>query len=131
MEQPGKAFPSSDPSLSGETTGAVRSSCAAINQVLPRDICLGVIVPQIPRDGVIVDVELQPLGDVAEQAFLDELLGQIAQIHVFVDLDVEIIRARVVIEIVSALAPRQDHAQLVVVVPDLTSRKIRANIALA
>ncbi len=59
----------------------------AIDQAFPCDGGLGVVTGQIAGDGVIIDVELQVLGDVAEQAFLDKLLGKRAQGFDVVEID--------------------------------------------
>ncbi len=45
---------------------------------------------QIPRDGVIVDVEMQRLRNVAKQALFNKVLGKLTHRIDMVDIKVEI-----------------------------------------
>lgn len=59
----------------------------------------------------MVDVEAQALGNVAEQALVDELLGQVAKGFHLVDVEIEVVRvAGLEVEGIAALAHGDDGA---------------------
>ena len=107
-----------------ERLGAALRSRAAIDQTGAANFRLGVIMRQVTGDGIKVDVELQPLGYVAKEAFLDKVLGKIAHRVDVVDIDLKLARLGVVAKAVTALAHRKDHAGLVVFIPIVHSLKI-------
>lgn len=66
-------------------------SPTAANQPLSWDGCLGAITSQIAGNDVLIDVDLQTIWEVAKQAFLDKLLGKLAQGFDKVNVQIEII----------------------------------------
>ncbi len=77
-----------------------------------------VIGGQIARDGVVIQIILDILENFAEQAVIDELLGQLAQAADFIDIDIEIIWIGVLLlEAITAFAHNDHEAAFLVLVP--------------
>ena len=113
-----------------ERLGAALRSRAAIDQTGAANFRLGVIMRQVTGDGIKVDVELQPLGDVAKETVFDKMLGTLPHRIKVVDVQIKIAGLGVFLKPLAAFADRQNYAGFLVVMPNFDSLKELLEIGL-
>ena len=72
-------------------------SAAAINKVAACNAGFCVIHAQITGDGVHIQIIADAVGNLAEQAFIHKLLGQLLEGIQLVQINVEVVRLRVLV----------------------------------